>query len=92
MTKANYYRHIGETGKKKTKPDIEMLKKNYASYKQTLSKIDELGYKDMPTEQYEEWVKSIEKEKQNKQKRFTRSSKILQATLFSAFLLFKEKL
>ncbi len=67
MTKANYYRHIGETGKKKTKPDIEMLKKNYASYKQTLSKIDELGYKDMPTEQYEEWVKSIEKEKQTKQ-------------------------
>lgn len=63
MTKANYYRTIGEAEKKKQKPNIQLLKSNYATYKAIIAKIDKLGYKEMPTEQYEAWVKSVEKEK-----------------------------
>lgn len=63
MTKANYYRHIAEKEKKKNKPSLQLLKSNYALYTQTIAKIDALGYKEMPVEQYAEWVKSVEKEK-----------------------------
>ena len=63
MNKANYYRYVGENEKKKQKPNMELLKSNYATYRKTIDRIDNLGYKDMPTEQYEEWVKSVEKEK-----------------------------
>lgn len=63
MNKGNYYRYVGENEKKKQNPNMELLKSNYAIYRKTIDKIDNLGYKDMPTEQYEEWVKSVEKEK-----------------------------
>jgi hypothetical protein len=63
MTKANYYKTVGEAEKKKKNPNVQFLKDNYALYKQTLAKIDKLGYKEMPTELYEQWVKSVEKEK-----------------------------
>lgn len=63
MTKANYYRTIGEAEKKKSNPNMQLLKSNYATYKAIIAKIDNLGYKEMPTEQYEAWVKSVEKEK-----------------------------
>lgn len=63
MTKANYYRTIGEAEKNKSNPNMQFLKSNYATYKAIITKIDNLGYKEMPTEQYEAWVKSVEKEK-----------------------------
>lgn len=66
MTKANYYRTIGLAEKKKQNPDTEFMKNNYEMYKASLSKIDSLGYKEMPTELYEQWVQSIEKEKKKR--------------------------
>lgn len=66
MTKANYYKTIGLAEKQKKKPNIEFAKNNYKLYKATLTKIDNLGYKDMPTEQYEQWVQSVEKEKKKR--------------------------
>lgn len=63
MTKANYYKTVGTVEIKKVKPNKELLKSNYEIYKQTLVKIDNLGYKDMPPELYAEWVKSVEAEK-----------------------------
>lgn len=51
MAKANYYKHAGET------------ESNYTTYKKTINIIDSLGYKDMPMELYEQWVKSVEIEK-----------------------------
>lgn len=66
MTKANYYKTIGLAEKKKKKPNIEFAKTNYKIYKATLAKIDNLGYKEMPTELYEQWVQSVEKEKKKR--------------------------
>jgi hypothetical protein len=66
MTKANYYKTIGLAEKQKKKPNMELAKKNYKIYKATIAKIDSLGYKDMPTEQYEQWVQSVEKEKKKR--------------------------
>jgi hypothetical protein len=63
MTKANYYKTIGLAEKQKKKPNIEFAKNNYKLYKATIDKIDKLGYKEMPTELYEQWVQSVEKEK-----------------------------
>lgn len=63
IMKANYFRHFGQLEKQKNNPDFTFLDKNYASYKSTLHIIDSLGYKDMPIEMYEEWVKSVEDEK-----------------------------
>ncbi len=53
LTKANCYSAIGN-------------KNNYSLYKETLSKVDSLGYKEMEAEQYAEWVKSVEAEKQKR--------------------------
>jgi hypothetical protein len=66
MTKANYYRTVGLAEMNKANPDIAFLKTNYALYKQTLTKIDSLGYKEIPTELYEQWVQSVEKEKKKR--------------------------
>lgn len=66
MTKGNYYRSIGLAEMKKVNPNKEFLKNNYNLYKQTLDEIDNLGYKDMPTELYEQWVQSVEKEKKRR--------------------------
>lgn len=63
MTKANYYKTVGLAEIKKKNPNKDFLKSNYALYTKTLTKIDNLGYKDMPPELYAEWVKSVEKEK-----------------------------
>ena len=66
MTKANYYRTIGLAEMNKANPDNSFLKSNYTLYKQTLSKIDSLGYKEIPTELYEQWVQSVENEKKKR--------------------------
>ncbi len=66
MTKANYYRTVGLAEIKKQNTNKEFLKDNYALYKQALAKIDSLGYKEMPTELYEQWVQSVEKEKKKR--------------------------
>jgi len=66
MTKANYYRSIGLAEKNKQNPDTEFMRNNYAMYKAALSKIDRLGYKEMPTELYEQWVQDVEKEKKKR--------------------------
>lgn len=63
MVKANYYKDLGLTEQKKSNPNPQFLKNNYIAYKEVLSLIDGLGYKDMPIEQYEEWIKSVEAEK-----------------------------
>lgn len=66
MTKANYYKAIGLAEKQKKNPNSEFLKNNYKMYREIIVKIDKLGYKDMPTEQYEQWVQSVEKEKKKR--------------------------
>ncbi|MBX2923444.1 MAG: hypothetical protein KF746_14675 [Chitinophagaceae bacterium] len=63
MSKANYYKHIGEADNARNNPDMAFSAKNHALYQKTLNTIDSLGYKEMPTELYQEWVKSVEKEK-----------------------------
>lgn len=63
MTKANYYKNIGEADNARNNPNSEFSKRNYELYQKTISKIDSLGYKEMPVELYQEWVKSVEKEK-----------------------------
>ncbi|MEP7197470.1 MAG: hypothetical protein ABI851_13190 [Saprospiraceae bacterium] len=63
MTKANCIKDIIEIEMKKEKPNSEFIKRNIALYKRTIARIDSLGYKDMPTELYQEWVNSVEEEK-----------------------------
>lgn len=63
MIKANYYRHEAEIKKRNLNVNMQSLKDIYALYKKTVAQIDALGYKEMPAEQYEEWIKSVEKEK-----------------------------
>jgi len=59
MLKANYYKEV-IAQKKVTKDVFEEDKKEY---NRLIKTIDSLGYKDMPKEIYQEWVKSIENEK-----------------------------
>ena len=49
--------------RKKSKPDTQLIVTNIALFKHTMASINGLGYKDMPIELYNEWVKSVEKEK-----------------------------
>ena len=63
MEKANFYKNIIETEMKKTTPNIQLANANIVLYKQVVNKIDALGYKDMPAELYQDWVKSVEAEK-----------------------------
>ncbi|OMP75685.1 MULTISPECIES: hypothetical protein [unclassified Chitinophaga] len=63
MIKANFFRAICLTELKKAHPDIAFVKNNYDLYKNNQGTIDQLGYKDMPAELYEDWVKSVEREK-----------------------------
>lgn len=66
MTKANYYRAVGLKEMKRLKPNKGLLKSNYILYKQAIAKIDNLGYKEMPPELYEQWVQSVEQEKKRR--------------------------
>lgn len=62
MTKANCIRDIIETEKKKQYPNPDYIYNNIALYTKVVNSIDELGYKNMPIELYNEWVKSVEDE------------------------------
>ncbi len=63
MTKANCYRTFGLAEKEKPNPNNELAKKYYLAYKESIDKIDSLGYNDEAPEHYEEWMKTIEAEK-----------------------------
>lgn len=49
----------------------ELMDANYREFKITAQYINKLGYRELPADKYEEWVKSVEneKEKQNIQKK-----------------------
>lgn len=66
MTRANYYKSICLAEAKKPKPDQAVIDKNYGHYQENMKKIDQLGYKELPAELYEEWVQSVEKEKKKR--------------------------
>ena len=63
MTKANCIRDFIEAEKKKPNYDLLFISNNIFTYKQIINTIDNLGYKDMPIEQYKDWVNMVEKEK-----------------------------
>lgn len=63
MCRINYYGNQIKLEKEKTKPDIDYIKKVFASQEQAYEMIVQLGHKDIPIELYEEWVKSVENEK-----------------------------
>ena len=63
MTKANFYRNKIDVENKKENPDKVLIANNINLYKETVSIVASLGYKDMPIEQYQEWVKSVNEEK-----------------------------
>lgn len=63
MMKVNYFKNKIETEKKKQNPNKLLINNNIALYKLTVNRIDSLGYKDMPLELYEDWVKTVENEK-----------------------------
>ncbi len=68
MNKANYYKAQVEKEKVKGSDRMTAATSTWiAEYKATVAKIDELGYKDMPSELYAQWVKDVESEK-SKQK------------------------
>ena len=68
MLKANCLLSFGETELKKDNKDEDFIMSSYSKYKECVSKINSLGYSEMPKEQYEEWVKSVEKEAKRVQK------------------------
>ena len=49
--------------RKTANPTKEQVNTNITLYKKTVATIDSLGHKDMPTEIYQEWVKSVDNEK-----------------------------
>lgn len=63
MMKANCIRAKIEAEKKKASPNKEQINRNITLYKKTVTTIDYLGHKDMPTELYQEWIKSVDDEK-----------------------------
>lgn len=63
MTKANFYKAALEKNQVQIKPDDKLINAYHSRYKKTIAKIDSLGHKDMPQTLYEEWVNSVEKEK-----------------------------
>jgi hypothetical protein len=64
--KANCIDAMIKAEKRKNNPDKQFITTNIALYKNTLASIDGLGYKDMPVELYQEWVKSVEAEKRKR--------------------------
>lgn len=66
MAKSNYYSDIGLKAKEDPNADEAFLKENLRKFKEVSDLIDDLGYKEMPIELYEEWVKSVKAEKQKR--------------------------
>lgn len=66
MCKANYYAQTGTKEQKKRNPNFEILKDMYDKQELVYNQINNLGHKDMPLEIYEQWVQSVENEKQKR--------------------------
>ena len=64
MCRINYYGNQLKTEKEKTNPDINYIREMFKNQETAYEMIVSLGHKDMPIEQYEEWVQSVEKKKQ----------------------------
>ena len=62
MCKVNYYTTIGQNEKEKNNPNPEILKEAFEKQELVVHTINNLGYKDMPVEVYEQWIQSLEKE------------------------------
>lgn len=66
MSKANYYSKTGMKEQEKNNPSQEVLKEMYDKQELVYAQINNLGHKDMPLELYEQWVQSVENEKQKR--------------------------
>lgn len=68
MTKQNCLQAIGkqqqEEAKKKGIETTTEMEKVYKEYQALHKQIEELGYREMPQDLYEQWIKSVEEEKQ----------------------------
>ena len=68
MTKQNCISFIGkkqqEEAKKKGVKSTPEMEKTHKEYVALNKQIEDLGYREMPQEQYEQWIKSVEDEKQ----------------------------
>jgi hypothetical protein len=67
MSKANCNRDLGLTENSKKTSSKILTQKYFLAYKDSIKQIDSLGYKDMPIEDYEEWVKTVETEKKKRE-------------------------
>lgn len=67
MTKQNCISFIGkkqqEEAKKKGVKSTPEMEKTHKEYVALNKQIEDLGYREMPQEQYEQWIKSVEDEK-----------------------------
>lgn len=67
MHKANTLRKFGlDYIEKNGKEKSPFIVDNYNKFKETEAKIEELGFREMSPDNYEEWVKSMEKEQQKR--------------------------
>ncbi|MCL4817236.1 MAG: hypothetical protein KJZ56_11390 [Flavobacteriales bacterium] len=66
MSKANYFAKTGMNEQKKNNPNQEILKEMYDNQELIYAQINNLGHKEMPLELYEQWVQSVENEKQKR--------------------------
>ena len=66
MNKANYYSKTGMKEQEKSNPNTKILKEMYENQELVYEKINNLGHKEMPLELYEQWVQSVENEKQKR--------------------------
>lgn len=64
--KANCIYFMMEKEKKKVHQDTALLLANIQEHKKLVANINGLGFKDMPIELYNDWVRSVEKEKQKR--------------------------
>jgi hypothetical protein len=65
-TKNNALLALIEREKAKGYPDHPFVEGQIAIYRENMKRINQLGFKDMPKDQYIAWVKSVEKEKQKR--------------------------
>lgn len=66
MSKANYFGQVGMKEQIKSAPNRSLLQNMYDKQEIIYQQINQLGHKDMPLELYEQWVQSVENEKQKR--------------------------
>ena len=66
MCKVNYYGRIVKEEQEKARVDYVVLKEAFDMQEGVHKQISDLGHKDMPSDLYEEWVKSVEEEKEKR--------------------------